>query len=210
MDPSQTPGGGRGQQTFFGHPRGLSTLFFTEMWERFSYYGMRALLVLFMIDSTRGGMGMGKAEAGAIYGLYTFGVYALALPGGWVADRLIGQRRAVLVGGIIIAAGHYALAIPAEVTFYVGLALVALGTGLLKPNVSAIVGDLYTGNDARRDAGFTIFLHGNQRRSLSGAGDLLVPGREGGLASGFRRRRRGHDLRRAAVRAGTAASGRGR
>ena len=133
MDPSQTPGGDRRPQTFFGHPRGLSTLFFTEMWERFSYYGMRALLVLFMIDSARGGMGMGKAEAGAIYGLYTFGVYALALPGGWVADRLIGQRRAVLVGGIIIAAGHYALAIPAEVTFYVGLALVALGTGLLKP-----------------------------------------------------------------------------
>ena len=155
------------------------------MWERFSYYGMRALLVLFMIDSARGGMGMGKAEAGAIYGLYTFGVYALALPGGWVADRLIGQRRAVLVGGIIIAAGHYALAIPAEVTFYVGLALVALGTGLLKPNVSAIVGDLYTGNDAAAGRRIHHFLHGNQRRSLPGAGDLLVPGREGGLASGL-------------------------
>ena len=170
MDPSQTPGGDRRQQTFFGHPRGLSTLFFTEMWERFSYYGMRALLVLFMIDTARGGMGMGKAEAGAIYGLYTFGVYALALPGGWVADRLIGQRRAVLVGGIIIAAGHYALAIPAEVTFYVGLGLVALGTGLLKPNVSAIVGDLYTGNDARRDAGFTIFYMGINVGAFLGPG----------------------------------------
>ena len=170
MDPSQTSGGDRRQQTFFGHPRGLSTLFFTEMWERFSYYGMRALLVLFMIDTARGGMGMGKAEAGAIYGLYTFGVYALALPGGWVADRLIGQRRAVLVGGIIIAAGHYALAIPAEVTFYVGLALVALGTGLLKPNVSAIVGDLYTGNDVRRDAGFTIFYMGINVGAFLGPG----------------------------------------
>ena len=170
MDPSQTPGGDRRQQTFFGHPRGLSTLFFTEMWERFSYYGMRALLVLFMIDTARGGMGMGKAEAGAVYGLYTFAVYALALPGGWVADRLIGQRRAVLVGGIIIAAGHYALAVPAEVTFYVGLGLVALGTGLLKPNVSAIVGDLYTGNDARRDAGFTIFYMGINVGAFLGPG----------------------------------------
>ena len=170
MDPSQTSGGGRRQQTFFGHPRGLSTLFFTEMWERFSYYGMRALLVLFMIDTARGGMGMGTAEAGAVYGLYTFAVYALALPGGWVADRLIGQRRAVLVGGIIIAAGHYALAVPAELTFYVGLALVAIGTGLLKPNVSAVVGDLYSGNDARRDAGFTIFYMGINVGAFLGPG----------------------------------------
>ena len=170
MEPSQTPGGELGQPTFFGHPRGLSTLFFTEMWERFSYYGMRALLVLFMIDTARGGMGMGKAEAGAVYGLYTFAVYALALPGGWVADRLIGQRRAVLAGGIIIAAGHYALAVPAEVTFYVGLALVALGTGLLKPNVSAIVGDLYVGNDARRDAGFSIFYMGINVGAFLGPG----------------------------------------
>jgi POT family proton-dependent oligopeptide transporter len=185
MDPSQTPGGGRGQQTFFGHPRGLSTLFFTEMWERFSYYGMRALLVLFMIDTARGGMGMGKAEAGAIYGLYTFGVYALALPGGWVADRLIGQRRAVLVGGIIIAAGHYALAIPAEVTFYVGLGLVALGTGLLKPNVSAIVGDLYTGNDARRDAGFTIFYMGINVGAFLGPGICSLLGEKVDWHLGF-------------------------
>ena len=185
MDPSRTPAGGRRQQTFFGHPRGLSTLFFTEMWERFSYYGMRALLVLFMIDTARGGMGMGKAEAGAIYGLYTFGVYALALPGGWVADRLIGQRRAVLVGGIIIAAGHYALAIPAEVTFYVGLGLVALGTGLLKPNVSAIVGDLYTGNDARRDAGFTIFYMGINVGAFLGPGICSLLGEKVDWHLGF-------------------------
>jgi POT family proton-dependent oligopeptide transporter len=149
-----------GEPTFFGHPRGLSTLFFTEMWERFSYYGMRALLILFMTDSARGGLGMPVEQAGAVYGLYTFGVYALALPGGWIADRLIGQRRAVLAGGILIALGHYSLAIPATPTFYLGLLLIVLGTGLLKPNISAIVGDLYTEKGARRDAGFSIFYMG--------------------------------------------------
>ncbi len=149
------------QDGFFGHPRGLATLFFTEMWERFSYYGMRALLILFMMDAVdKGGFMMGEAEAGAIYGLYTFGVYALALPGGWIADRLLGQRKAVLWGGIIIAAGHFVLVIPNQQTFYLGLALIAIGTGLLKPNVSAIVGDLYTDKGARRDAGFSIFYMG--------------------------------------------------
>ena len=131
-----------GEKTFLGHPMGLSTLFFTEMWERFSYYGMRALLVLYMTDTLSGGLGMGTARAGAIYGLYTFGVYALALPGGWIADRLTGQRRAILLGGIVIALGHYVLAIPDEWTFYLGLVLVATGTGLLKPNVSAVVAGL--------------------------------------------------------------------
>jgi POT family proton-dependent oligopeptide transporter len=146
--------------TFFGHPRGLATLFFTEMWERFSYYGMRALLILFMTDAASGGMAMGNETAAAIVGLYTFGVYALALPGGWIADRLIGQRRAVLQGGILIALGHYSLAVPTEPTFYTGLCLIVLGTGLLKPNVSAIVGDLYEEKGARRDAGFSIFYMG--------------------------------------------------
>jgi POT family proton-dependent oligopeptide transporter len=146
---------------FFGHPRGLSTLFFTEMWERFSYYGMRALLILFMTGAiAEGGFEMGDAEAGAIYGLYTFGVYALALPGGWIADRLLGKRVSVLWGGIIIALGHYTLVIPNQQTFYVGLALIAIGTGLLKPNVSAIVGDLYDDKGAKRDAGFSIFYMG--------------------------------------------------
>ena len=145
---------------WFGHPRGLSTLFFTELWERFSYYGMRALLILFMTDSAAGGLGMDTQRAGAIYGLYTFGVYALALPGGWIADRLIGQRKAVLYGGILIALGHYSLAVPATSTFYAGLVLIVLGTGLLKPNVSAIVGDLYDDKGARRDAGFSIFYMG--------------------------------------------------
>ena len=151
----------------FGHPRGLMTLFFTELWERFSYYGMRALLILYMTDAARGGLGMETEISGAIYGLYTFGVYALALPGGWIADRIVGQRQAVFIGGIIIAAGHFMLAAPMVVpgseywSFYLGLLLVVIGTGLLKPNVSAIVGDLYV-NDApeRRDAGFSIFYMG--------------------------------------------------
>ncbi len=145
---------------WFGHPRGLSTLFFTELWERFSYYGMRTLLILFMTDAAYGGLGMGAETAGAIYGLYTFGVYALALPGGWIADRLVGQKKAVLYGGILIACGHYAMAVPTIATFYAGLFLIVLGTGLLKPNVSAIVGDLYEDKGARRDAGFSIFYMG--------------------------------------------------
>lgn len=152
------------QQTgteWFGHPRGLSTLFFTEMWERFSYYGMRALLVLFMTElAARGGLGMTDAAATAIYGLYTFAVYAVALPGGWIADRLIGQRNAVLYGGVVIAAGHFVLAVPTLPAFYLGLVLIVAGTGLLKPNVSAIVGDLYPEGGARRDAGFSIYYMG--------------------------------------------------
>ena len=147
--------------TFFGHPRGLATLFFTEMWERFSYYGMRALLILFMTaPAAAGGLGYDATTAGSVYGLYTFGVYALALPGGWVGDRLIGQRRAVLYGGVLIALGHYCLAVPAAPTFYAGLLLIVFGTGLLKPNISAIVGDLYGEKGARRDAGFSIFYMG--------------------------------------------------
>ena len=146
---------------WFGHPRGLSTLFFTEMWERFSYYGMRALLVLFMTDLVAsGGLGMTDVTATAIYGLYTFAVYAVALPGGWIADRLTGQRQAVLWGGIVIAAGHLTLAIPSLTAFYAGLILIVLGTGLLKPNISAIVADLYPEGGARRDAGFSVYYMG--------------------------------------------------
>jgi POT family proton-dependent oligopeptide transporter len=146
---------------FFGHPRGLSTLFFTEMWERFSYYGMRALLILFMTASaSAGGLGFDTASAGAIYGLYTSMVYMTTLPGGWIADRLIGQRRAVLYGGIIIASGHFCMAFSSLSTFYVGLFLIVIGTGLLKGNVSVIVGRLYGKNDIRRDAGFSIFYMG--------------------------------------------------
>jgi proton-dependent oligopeptide transporter, POT family len=143
------------------HPRGLSTLFFTEMWERFSFYGMRALLVLFMVDSVqRDGMGLTDEVATAIYGLYTAGVYLACLPGGWAADRLFGAQRAVWYGGIAIAAGHFSLAVPRVEFFFLGLILVVLGTGLLKPNISAIVGQLYPEGGARRDAGFTVFYMG--------------------------------------------------
>jgi POT family proton-dependent oligopeptide transporter len=144
-----------------GHPRGLSTLFFTEMWERFSYYGMRAILMLFMVaPADKGGLGFDVAKAAGIYGLYTGSVYFTAIPGGWIADRLLGLRRAVLIGGILIALGHYSLALKELPTFYLGLLLIVLGTGLLKPNISSIVGQLYGDGDPRRDAGFSIFYMG--------------------------------------------------
>src|SRR6266542_4310623 len=146
---------------FFGRPRGLSTLFFTEMWERFSYYGMRAFLILYMTASVaNGGMGLNVATAAAIYGTYTAMVYLMSVPGGWMADRVLGQRRAVLFGGILIASGHYTLAIPQTAAFYIGLVLIVLGTGLLKPNISVIVGQLYGARDDRRDAGFSVFYMG--------------------------------------------------
>ena len=150
-----------GQAQIFGHPRGLMTLFFTEMWERLSYYGMRALLVLFMTDQImNGGMNLTDKSATAIYGVYTALVYVVALPGGWIADRLIGAQRAVFSGGIIIMTGHFVLAIPTTQAFFIGLLLVVAGTGLLKPNVSAIVGELYPQGDPRRDGGFSIFYMG--------------------------------------------------
>jgi POT family proton-dependent oligopeptide transporter len=150
-----------GGKQIFGHPRGLMTLFFTEMWERLSYYGMRALLVLFMTDQVvSGGMGLDDRTATAIYGVYTALVYVVALPGGWIADRLLGAQRAVFVGGIIIMSGHFVLAIPTTEAFFIGLLLVIAGTGLLKPNVSAIVGELYPQGDPRRDGGFSIFYMG--------------------------------------------------
>jgi POT family proton-dependent oligopeptide transporter len=143
------------------HPRGIYTLYFTEMWERMSYYGMRALLILYMTaEMVKGGMGLDEKTAGAIYGLYTCAVYLVALPGGWIADRLIGPQRAVLVGGCIIALGHFTLAVPDTRAFFGGLLLVVLGTALLKPNASALVGKLYPEGGARRDAGFTLFYMG--------------------------------------------------
>ena len=150
------------QKGFFGHPRGLATLFFTEMWERFSYYGGRALLILYMTDAVvNGGLGLSVAEAGALYGLYTATVYMTNLPGGWIADKFIGARNAVFYGGVIIALGNACLATGNTTLFYVGLGLIAIGTGLLKPNVSTMVGSLYPKNDdARRDAGFSIFYMG--------------------------------------------------
>src|SRR5262249_49362422 len=146
---------------FFGHPRGLSTLFFTEFWERFSYYGMRAILILFMTAPiAAGGLGFDTAKAGVVYGPYTCLVCFASLPGGWIADRFLGQRRATLYGGIVIMLGHIFLAIPTIATFYLGLGCVVLGTGLLKPNVSTMVGQLYPHEDTRRDAGFSIFYMG--------------------------------------------------
>jgi POT family proton-dependent oligopeptide transporter len=148
-------------RAFFGHPRGLSTLFFSEMWERFSYYGMRGFLLIYMTTAAAlGGLGLDTATAAVIYGVYTSSVYLMNIPGGWLADRVFGQRKAVLYGGILIAAGHYALAIPAGITFYIGLLFVSLGTGLLKPNISVIVGQLYSPQDARRDAAFSLFYQG--------------------------------------------------
>lgn len=143
------------------HPAGLSTLFFAEMWERFSYYGMRALLVLFMVAPlSAGGLGFDTAHAGLVYGNYTMAVYMLSIPGGIVADRVLGARNAVLVGGFIIMCGHFALAVHSLTAFYTGLFLIVLGTGLFKPNVSALVGLLYARDDTRRDAGFSLFYMG--------------------------------------------------
>ncbi len=148
-------------RSFFGHPRGLSTLFFTEMWERFSYYGMRAFLILYMTaPATKGGLGFADADAASIYGTYTGSVWGAAILGGLVADRVLGQYRSVLVGGTIIALGHFTLAFKALPFFYTGLALIVVGTGLLKPNVSTLVGSLYEPGDSRRDAGFSLFYMG--------------------------------------------------
>ncbi len=167
--------------TFFGHPIGLANLFFTEMWERFSYYGMRAILVLFLVASTaQGGFGLDDRTATAIYGLYTAAVYLVGLPGGWIADRLIGAQRAVLAGGIIIAVGHLLLgSAHAPPSFYLGLFVIVVGTGLLKPNVSSLVAQLYPEGGARRDSGFTLYYMGI---NLGGSiGPLVV----GGLAAFF-------------------------
>ncbi|HEX9287017.1 MAG TPA: peptide MFS transporter [Thermoanaerobaculia bacterium] len=156
-------------QQWLGHPRGLSTLFFTEMWERFSYYGMRGILLLFLVASIgNGGFGLTDRTGAAIYGLYVGLVYLMALPGGWIADRILGQRRAVFIGGCIIAAGHFSMAIPTVPSFYLGLCLIVVGTGLLKPNVSAMVADLYPEGGSRRDAGFSVFYSGINVGALLG------------------------------------------
>lgn len=155
--------------TFFGQPEGLKTLFFTEMWERMSYYGMRMLLVLFMTATLQeGGLGLTVASAAAIYGLYTGSVYFMGLPGGWIADRLIGGQKAVWYGGLIIMIGHIILAIPNDNTFFIGLVFVILGTGLLKPNIGAMVGQLYSDEDKRRDGGYAIYYMGINIGSVIG------------------------------------------
>src|SRR6266516_2685245 len=155
---------------FFGHPAGLSTLFFTEMWERFSYYGMRGFLALYMTK----GLGFTDGHAGSVFGNYTMSVWFAAIFGGIVADRWLGQYRSVLIGGIIIALGHFTLTFHALPFFYAGLSLIVIGTGLLKPNASTLVGSLYEQGDARRDAGFSIFYMGINLGALLGP---LIAGR---------------------------------
>ena len=163
-EPPPAIGRGVSERRFFGHPVGLSTLFFTEMWERFSYYGIRPLLVLFMTAAlTQGGFGFERATASSIVGIYAACVYLASLPGGWIADRWLGLRRSIWYGGIFIALGHLSIALSivfAQSAFFIGLILIVIGTGLLKPNVSAIVGDLYPEGGSRRDAGFSIFYMG--------------------------------------------------
>ena len=147
-----------GTRQIFGHPRGLLPVSVTEMWERMSYYGMRGILVLFMTAAiAEGGLAIGTATAVAIYGLYTASVYFMGLPGGWIADRLIGSQKAIWYGGIVIMCGHIVLAIPSTSAFFIGLLLVVLGTGLLKPNISAVVGQLYSAGDTRRDSGYALY-----------------------------------------------------
>jgi POT family proton-dependent oligopeptide transporter len=156
---SVTPGTPGPERTFFGHPRGLATLFMTEMWERFSYYGMRALLPLYLVAP--GGLHLSAGTATAIYSVYVSLVYLLAMPGGWFGDRVWGPRRTVAVAGTVIMLGHLTLALPSSGTFYAGLGLVAIGSGLLKANISTMVGHLYDGpDDPRRDGGFTVFYMG--------------------------------------------------
>ncbi|KAF0822314.1 peptide MFS transporter [Cytobacillus firmus] len=150
------------QKGFFGHPKGLFTLFFTEFWERFSYYGMRAILVFYMYyEVSKGGLGLDEPTALAIMSIYGSLVYMSGIIGGWIADRLLGTSRAVFYGGILIMLGHIALSIPGSLAmFFVSMVLIVLGTGLLKPNVSSVVGDIYSLEDNRRDAGFSIFYMG--------------------------------------------------
>lgn len=174
-------------KTFFGHPRGLATLFLTEMWERFTFYGMRAVLILFLVAAVAsGGLGLDDKTAAAIYGLYNSAVYLAALPGGWVADRLIGAQRAVMLGGLAITAGNLLLAISTTAGgFYIGLVVIIIGVGLLKPNVSAIVAGLYPEGGARLDSAFTIFYIGiNVGAAL---GPLVIPVAQiyFGLRAGF-------------------------
>ena len=153
----------KNQSEIFGHPKGLFVLFFTEMWERFSYYGMRAILVLYLVTQTTGdnpGLGWTSGEALALYGWYTMLVYVASIPGGWIADRLIGQKKSVLIGGLTLCLGHSILAFEQMWAFYSGLGLIIAGVGLLKPNISTMVGGLYEKGDIRRDKGFTIFYIG--------------------------------------------------
>jgi proton-dependent oligopeptide transporter, POT family len=160
--------------TLFGQPRGLATLFLTEMWERFTYYGIQAVLILFMVAAAAGGgLGLDDRTASSIYGLFLGSTYLLGLLGGWMADRLLGAQRAVVSGGVFITIGNLLLAFGSTALFFVGLLVIALGIGLLKPNVSALVAALYPEGGSRRDAGFSIFYMGINSGAFLGA--LIVP-----------------------------------
>ncbi len=164
----------KNQEELFGHPKGLYVLFFVEMWERFSYYGMRAILTLFLaapilLDDPQSGYGWTNAETLSFYGTYTMFVYLTSIPGGWIADRFIGQKKAVMFGGLLLCLGHGVLAIDAQWAFFTGLALIVIGVGLLKPNISTMVGGLYKKGDERRDKGFYIFYIGINLGALFGA-----------------------------------------
>ncbi|MCV9385437.1 peptide MFS transporter [Reichenbachiella ulvae] len=149
------------QKEIFGHPRGLAVLFFTEMWERFSYYGMRGLLVLYLVDDiANGGFGWSQVEALSLYGTYTMMVYIMGIPGGVLADKFVGQKKAVMIGGGLLVLGHGIMALPGELMFYIAITLIVLGVGALKANISTMVGQLYRQGDPRRDKGFTIFYMG--------------------------------------------------
>jgi proton-dependent oligopeptide transporter, POT family len=171
---SSTATDSTGGPQLFGHPRGLFTLFGTEMWERATYYGMRAILILFMTSVVaQGGLGIDDRTASSIYGLYIAATYLLSLWGGWIADRLIGQQRAVMAGGVLIVIGNALLVVSDTRLFFVGLIIIVFGTGLLKPNVSAIVAQLYPEGGGRRDAGFSIFYMGINTGAFFG--QWLVP-----------------------------------
>ncbi|VTM20076.1 di-/tripeptide transporter [Klebsiella pneumoniae] len=179
-------------RTFFGHPYPLGSLFFTEMWERFSFYGIRPLLILFMAATVYdGGMGLARENASAIVGIFAGSMYLAALPGGWLADNWLGQQRAVWYGSILIALGHLSIALSAWLgndLFFIGLMFIVLGSGLFKTCISVMVGTLYKKGDARRDGGFFAVLHGDQHRLVYRAIDLWLAYQIAWLALGLRHR----------------------
>ncbi len=174
------------QPKLWGHPKGLYILFFTEMWERFSYYGMRAILVLFISATVAdGGMGWSEADAVWLYGYYTMLVYLFGIPGGFLADRLIGQKKAVMVGGFLLVLGHSIMAIPNETAFFTALGLIILGVGALKPNISTMVGGLYKPGDPTRDKGFTLFYIGINTGAFLASITVAIVAAEYGWHYGF-------------------------
>src|SRR5690349_2748734 len=190
MSASDANAAARSSRGFFGHPVGLSTLFMTEMWERFSYYGIRPLLIIFMTTAVMGGgFGFERPQASAIVGIYAASVYLASLPGGWIADRWFGLRRAIQIGAILITLGHLSIGLTSYVgghtPFFIGLILIVLGTGLLKPNISAIVGDLYPEGGARRDAGFSVFYMGINLGATAGQIFTGLLGEKVGFGWGF-------------------------